>query len=132
MSSNTGVYSSVGTLYVATNPDQVDPRGPHGLFKTVDSGSTWTKLTDSLGYLPALAVDPSNPSIVYAGGPPGLFTSGPGGVFKSVDGGVTFVQTIVGLTNTAVTSLCLDPLHPTRVYAAVCLPAPTGERAGKR
>lgn len=96
-----------GTLYVATVPGD-QPNAPHGLFKTLDGGATWTPLPGAPNDITALAADPTNPSIVYAGTPSGLF--------KSVDGGTTFTQTNAGLTTTSVTSFAIDPSHPNRVY----------------
>jgi photosystem II stability/assembly factor-like uncharacterized protein len=87
-----------GTLYVAT----------HGLFKTVDAGATWVQLNNAPSGIAALAVDPTNPSIIYAG------TAN--GVFKSVDGGATFALTSAGLTSTSASSFAINPLQPTNVF----------------
>src|SRR2546426_11464259 len=59
--------------------------------------------------IPALAIDPLNPTTLYAG------TYG-GGVFKSTDGGVSWSAS--GLTNiyTSVTALAIDAVTPTTLY----------------
>jgi hypothetical protein len=97
-----------GTLYVATVPGNSSPNATHGLFKTADAGTTWTPLTSAPDMIAALAADPTNPSIVYAG-----TTSG---VFKSTDGGATFASASTGLTNTSVSSFAINPLHPSNVF----------------
>lgn len=57
-----------------------------------------------------LAVDPSNPAIVYAG-------SWGAGMFKSLDGGTTWFQTNSGLENMYINSLAIDPNQPSVLYA---------------
>ena len=58
----------------------------------------------------ALAIDPSNPNILYAG------TFG-AGVFKSTDGGAHWTTLNTGLTDTRVSSLAIDPSNPNILYA---------------
>src|SRR5207249_935891 len=50
-----------GVVYIATNDG--------GVWKTTTGGTSWAPLTDPLpsNSVAALALDPSNPSIVYAG-----------------------------------------------------------------
>lgn len=62
------------------------------------------------GYIVVVAVDPSNPLVVYAG-------SWGSGVFKSLDGGLTWQSSNLGLTNLYINSLAIDPTHPSTVYA---------------
>ncbi|MFE4425004.1 hypothetical protein [Streptomyces sp. NPDC056817] len=67
------------TLYVAT---------VGGIWKSLDGGATWAPKTDRLPWnqMGAVALDPVNPDIVYAGG---IFGPGPS-LFRSVDGGETW------------------------------------------
>ncbi len=58
----------------------------------------------------ALAIDPMNPSTIYAG-------SYGGGVFKSVDGGDSWNAVNNGLTSTSIWSLAINPQNPSIVYA---------------
>jgi photosystem II stability/assembly factor-like uncharacterized protein len=62
------------------------------------------------GSVVALAVNPSNSSIVYAG-------SFGDGVFKSNDGGSSWVTHKAGLGNLYIISLAVDPSQPDTVYA---------------
>jgi hypothetical protein len=72
--------STDSTIYVAT--------GGGGVWKTTDGGAKWSPTTDTMPVLNigAVAIDPSNPSIVYAGvgGPWGYVG---GGIYRSGNGG---------------------------------------------
>ena len=87
-------------IYIATNDG--------GIWKTTDGGVTWRPKTDFLPSLSmgAVALDPANPSIVYAGtGNPfdggGIFSKGVG-IYKSIDAGETWTTVGAGVfTNRA-------------------------------
>lgn len=79
------------TIYIAS--------GSGGIWKSTDDGVTWRPLTDYLLTLStgAVALDPGDPSIVYAGtGNPAFGGDCPGcifqavGIYKSLDGGNTW------------------------------------------
>lgn len=79
-------------IYIATDDG--------GIWKSTDGGTSWAPKTDFMPSLSmgAVALDPANPSIVYAGsGNPapasGKFTKGVG-IYKSIDGGDTW--TVIG------------------------------------
>ena len=93
-----------GTLYAGTFG---------GLFKSTDSGATWSAINNGLTStsVPALAIDPITPSTLYAG------TDGDEGVFKSSDSGATWSAINNGLTNTFVPALAIDPITPSTLYA---------------
>ena len=59
--------------------------GGHGVYKSTDSGQTWSAVNQGmLDYrITALAVDPAQPQTVYAGADDGAF-------FKTADGGQTW------------------------------------------
>jgi len=79
----------------------------NGLFKSTDGGASWTALTSLVDdCIYALAITPSNPAILYAGGTRG--------VFKSTDGGAHWV-----LVNSygAISALAVDPRNPMVLYA---------------
>jgi hypothetical protein len=92
--------SSPSTLYAGT--------ADRGVFKTTDGGQTWAAINagltevDAIGrtdtYVDALAVDPSAPSILYAG-------STSGGLWKSVDGGVHWALAKNGLNAGGIAAL---------------------------
>ncbi len=72
------------------------------------AGNTW--LGPDGGRPVSLAVDPANPTTVYAG-------SWGAGMFKSLDGGSTWFQTNTGLGNMYINSLAIDPSQPQVLYA---------------
>jgi len=74
----------------------------------------WSLLGPDGGTVSALAVDPVNPRIVYAGTREGE------GVFKSLDGGVTWSRAGAGLPKrnlTGVVALAIDSQRPEILYA---------------
>jgi len=96
-------------VYVAASGHPWGYTGDRGLFKTTDSGATWTKLTQGLpndGKTGAidLVMDPANPDILYVSfwqrlRQPWRFDSGGpnGGIFKTTDGGATWTKLTQGL-----------------------------------
>jgi photosystem II stability/assembly factor-like uncharacterized protein len=107
------------TLYIGET-DDID--GGYWLVKSTDGGANWSTIWSwSQGLVSginALAIDPSHPSILYAGIGDVSFIDGSdgSGLFKSTDGGATWNN--VGLTNSAVTVLAIDPISPSILYAA--------------
>lgn len=87
----------------------------HGVFRSNDGGATWLKNPGKATIAVVLALDPSNPNVVYAGR--GTFDS-KGGVWKSTDGGATFVEPKSGLPEADVTGIAVDPKNPSSVYAS--------------
>src|SRR5262249_34368409 len=67
------------TAYIAVDAHLSDDRAPY-IFKTADSGKTWTKLSDGLpkgelGYIRTVTVDPYQPNLLFAGSGQGLYYS---------------------------------------------------------
>jgi hypothetical protein len=81
-----------------------------GIYKSTDAGVTWQAENTGLpsnGYVTALAIDPLNPSTLYAS---------VGLVFKSTDAGATWAAMNPGLS-ASVNTLAIDPLTPSTLYA---------------
>jgi photosystem II stability/assembly factor-like uncharacterized protein len=127
------------TAYVAVMGDLWTPSAGRGLYKTTDAGATWKRVLaapapydDRVG-CGDVAIDPSNPSVVYAAlyarrRTPWSFSFGPavtdgkdlGGIFKSVDGGATWERLKSGLpTETGRIGLAVHAKNPKIVYAVV-------------
>lgn len=106
-----------GAATVSTAPDLVYAGTyENGLFKSVDFGASWDSVSLPDPFVRAVAVDPSDTSVVYAGG---YYTQGGlGGVYKSTDGGATWSSKNSGLTNESVWCLQVDPDEPSRILAA--------------
>jgi photosystem II stability/assembly factor-like uncharacterized protein len=92
-----------------TNTSTVYGAGGCAVFKSTDAGGNWFAVLPSY-YGLALAIDSTNPDIIYAGSW-GL------GIFKSSDGGQTWNNINSGLTNTFVTALAIDPTNASIMYA---------------
>jgi len=93
-----------------------------GLWKTTNSGITWTPISDPVGAaaVGAIALAPSNPNIVWMGTGDQAITrssySGKG-VFKSTDGGTTWQ--FMGLPDSHhIARIVVHPTKPDIVYVA--------------
>ncbi len=96
-------------VYVAAMGHLWGPNPERGLYKTTDGGETWERIlfVDPLTGAVDVAMDPSNPDILYAAmyqrqrRPWGFHGGGPGsGLYKSTDGGDSWtLLTNAGLNN---------------------------------
>jgi len=93
----------------ASDPSKVFVATAYGLYKSSDHGLSWTIASSSGSFY--VAVSPSKPAVLYS-----LSPTGPK---ASTDGGITFGSTGTGLATAPVTSLRVDPLTPTTVYASL-------------
>lgn len=100
---NTVIADPSGVIYAGGFDGQ-------GLHKSTDGGQTWNPYPVGANFdsVASLALDPSNPTIVYAG------TSA--GVYKSVDGGVNWSITGLSTGEAFDDSLAVDPNNPQIVY----------------
>ena len=105
-----------------------------GVWKTTNSGTTWTPLFDHEGSysIGCVTIDPSNPSIIWVGTGENnsqRSVSFGDGVYKSLDGGKNWKNT--GLkTSEHIGKIIIDPRNSDVVYAASQGPlwSPGGER----
>ncbi len=103
----------INTLLIdPTNSDVIYAGSTRGLFKTLNRGEAWTKMTVALGplYVSSLGVARGNTHrlILYMG------TSR--GMFESSDGGHTWNARNDGLTNVNIRSIAIHPDHPRVLY----------------
>ncbi len=83
-----------------------------GIFRSSDGGDTWTALSNVPdGQIPPLAIDPQDPSTIYAGSPNS-------GMYKSTDGGKTWVHSSLGISAVNISGLAIDPANPLTIYAS--------------
>jgi photosystem II stability/assembly factor-like uncharacterized protein len=93
-----------------------------GLWKTINSGRTWTPVFDSepIASIGAIGVAPSNPNVVYVGtGEADMRSqiSYGNGMYKSTDAGKSWTH--IGLDNTRqIGRVIVDPKNPNVVFVA--------------
>ena len=112
---------SAGEAYIGGSTSSVDfplvtplqsSPGARPLWKSADSGATWTPMDNLPFALPqTMVVDPSTPTTLYE-------ATADLGVFKSVDGGATWTAANSGIAVTNIQALAIDPVHPQTLYAA--------------
>jgi photosystem II stability/assembly factor-like uncharacterized protein len=83
-----------------------------GLYKTVDGGKTFTRMTDQDVVVNDVFVDPKDSSRV-------LLATDRGGVLASQDGGATFAESNQGLSERKVAAILVDQGDPSRLFAGV-------------
>jgi photosystem II stability/assembly factor-like uncharacterized protein len=95
--------------------------GPRGIFRSSDGGQTWTRF-ENLPDLCAtdLAIDPQNPSTLYAAFGH-IFGNPANGIYKTTDAGQTWARLAGGLPTTSVgrISLAIAPSQASRLYALI-------------
>jgi photosystem II stability/assembly factor-like uncharacterized protein len=106
------------TLYAGVGSAPTELRS---IIKSTNGGASWT--TSDRGVIAtdvrALALDPTNPRIIYAG------TYGSGGLFKSTDRGISWSASNEGITTPYINTIVVDPRNPPIIYAGSGAPAPT-------
>jgi photosystem II stability/assembly factor-like uncharacterized protein len=78
---------------------------------------SWQPVPDLPRQINVLAVDPTDPQVLYAG--TGIYGSGGGGVYKSEDGGLTWRLAVNGLPNEVVKTLAFSQDVPPTLYTNV-------------
>src|SRR5436853_2936054 len=115
-----------GRLFAAVLGHPFGPNSERGIYRSLDGGVTWQRVlykdADTGGS--AVAIDPSQPDIVYAGlwqsrlGPwedKNEFQGTGGGMFKSTDGGTTWKPLTAGLPpNLIQANIAIAPSAPLR------------------
>jgi len=86
-----------------------------GLYKTINSGQSWTRIGESLPdqMLSDLVLDPVTPNTLYV--------SSREGIQKSPDGGQTWTAMNTGLTNLNIRAMVINPHTPQLLYVGTNL-----------
>jgi photosystem II stability/assembly factor-like uncharacterized protein len=100
----TGGFSPTALAGAPSDPN-VFYAGLNRVFRSGDGGATWAAMGEGLDFVSTLAVDPTDPRVVYAGGFEGFF--------RSFDGGATWEASNAGLESNGVPgsiqALAVDP-----------------------
>jgi len=117
---DSGLAGAVFTMAVdPTDANRVFVSTQSGVFRTTDGGGTWVEADRKLpigtpGFPSALAVDPTHPAVVYAGGVDF-------GVYRTLNGGRTWYPMVGGFPSLFPPDvfglLATDPRQPGKLYA---------------
>ena len=119
---NSWIIPSVYELVINPhNPAILYIAALEGLYKSNDSGKTWTAISDKkLGICRAFAIDASNPEVLYAyfgkaiRNTYGNVAGTTGEIYKSVDSGANWTSI---MPTTDITKLIVDPSNTAIIYA---------------
>jgi photosystem II stability/assembly factor-like uncharacterized protein len=123
------LYAAAWQRFRFGGGDMAESGPESGIYKTVDGGKKWAKLTNGLpkeekGKI-TIAVARNNPKIVYAAiltgepAPGGKRTIETGGVFRSVDGGKSWQRMNPTMTSYYYDRINVDPGDDNRVWMPV-------------
>jgi photosystem II stability/assembly factor-like uncharacterized protein len=83
-----------------------------GIWRSTDSGETWTRVRQGLyseSAVRALAVHPTKPYVLYAGADSGLY--------RSEDQGISWQRLDSPMNTLPIWALAIDPVHPNIIFA---------------
>jgi hypothetical protein len=109
------------SLFAASN-NELNPSGPGGSWSPLGpaplpNGNLGVPVS---GRTTAIAVDPTNPNIVYLG-------AAQGGVWRSLDGGQTWVNIFDSADSLAIGAIAIAPSNPSIVYVGTGEPNQSGD-----
>jgi hypothetical protein len=79
------------------------------VYRSTDGGATWTMMSEGTLVPFGLAVAPGTPTALYL--------AYGYGVARSVDGGANWSPIVIGLRNTVISALAVDPVTPSTLHA---------------
>jgi photosystem II stability/assembly factor-like uncharacterized protein len=93
----------------AANSNQVWSTRYDGVWVSNNKGVTWTNTLAAAAFT-AIAIDPSNPAILYAGTPYGS-------IYKTVDAGTTWIDVVDKISAGQLTTLAINPSQTSHLLA---------------
>lgn len=118
------LWQPIGPKYISSSiPNSLSPNSYTAERSPPNGEPSWNYSVDYVGFpasgkINAFAIDPSNSSIMYAGGGAGPGDQGPysdDGLFKSTDGGRTWFPLQNGFTGGYIDSIWVDPTNSSTV-----------------
>ena len=112
------LWQPIGPKYISSSiPNSLSPNSYTAERSPPNGELSWNYSVDYVGFpasgkINAFAIDPSNSSIMYAGGGTGPGNQGPysdDGLFKSIDGGDSWFPLINGFTGKYIDRIWIDP-----------------------
>ncbi|MCP4203874.1 MAG: hypothetical protein GY769_18305 [bacterium] len=104
-----------------------------GIFRSLDGGERWKRLTGGLPKIPASDVDldPENAKRIYASFG-SVFGHSKNGIYRSTNGGESWSRLPIGAAGSSIgrISLAVAPADPNRIYALVARPASRNTTGG--
>src|ERR1041385_4691766 len=93
----------------------------NGIYKSTEIGKTWTHVgLDDTQHIGKIAVDPTNPDIVFVAAIGHLYAANPDrGVFRSKDGGKSWQKVLFKNEDVGAVDVVIDPTNPQVVYAGL-------------
>ena len=104
-SADAAMASTESTVMTAAVTGSWTPIGP----APISNGQTFSVVNSVSGRLTAIAINPANRNVVYAG-------TAMGGVYRSLDGGANWTPIMDNAASLAIGAITIDPSNPTRVY----------------
>ena len=134
IASPNGLWGESRVYGLATHPSE--PRtifagADDGIYRSSDGGQSFTRLEAPMNSREVwkIAVDPTNPNIIFAG-------TRPAALYRSNDGGHSWRQLSVDMAEECpnvrvprVTALTVDPANPRHIWATAAKPGPGSSAA---
>ena len=126
--------SAVGALAVAPSAHNVVWAGTgetwivrpdysmgNGVYKSTDSGETWTHMgLDLTGHVGRILIDPKNADTVYVCALGQAYRpQDERGIYKTTDGGKSWTRSLLVNANTGCSELSMDPKDPNTIFAGM-------------
>jgi len=121
---NDGYALAIGSVYQGGSWNHDDSTGTYdvpAVFKSTNNGSTWNRyaLNESRGYIYAVAINPTNANIIFAGGQyKDAGNNWVAGLFRTTDGGSNWEETGASIAPNCINDIKFDPFNANKVFAA--------------
>jgi photosystem II stability/assembly factor-like uncharacterized protein len=108
-----GLLASLWDLAIDKNNNVYAGSDGGGIFKRINNNGPWMPINNGLShfFVFSLAIDPSNPDIIYAA------ETIAGGVYKTTNGGSSWEEKNIGLTRLDIYSIAIDPNNFSHICA---------------